>query len=201
MNIKRVALYARVSTGDQTTENQLLALRSWATGSGYKIAGEYHDDGVSGATIKRSALDRMLVDAAHQRFDVVAVVSLDRLGRSLAHLIKLASEFEQLGIDLVVRNLGLDTTTPAGKLAFHMLGALAEFERALIRERTNAGIARARAQGKRIGRPPSPPALLRRARDLLGAGLSTAEVQRGTGLSRGYVQRIAKEMRGGLAAA
>jgi DNA invertase Pin-like site-specific DNA recombinase len=182
-----------VSTGDQTTDNQLLALRQWAAGQGHVVAAEYTDDGVSGAKTSRSALNRLLADAARNRFDVVAVTSLDRLGRSLAHLIRLSASFEQLGIDLAVRNLGLDTTTPAGKLAFHMLGALAEFERALIRERTMAGLARAKAQGRRGGRPRVSSYIERRVADLLRAGTSLRETARMAGVSKATVQRVQRD--------
>ena len=111
------------------------------------------DQGVSGAKDRRPALNRLLKDARRRRFDLVACVKLDRLARSVRHLTTLAAEFEALGIGLVVLDQAIDTTTPSGRLLFHVLGAIAEFERDLIRERTVAGMRAAKRRGKRIGRP------------------------------------------------
>jgi DNA invertase Pin-like site-specific DNA recombinase len=113
----------------------------------------YVDIGVSGAKAKRPALDRLRADAMQRRFDIVAVVKLDRLARSVHHLTTLGQEFEALGVDLVVLDQAIDTTTPSGKLLFHVLGSIAEFERDLIRERTRAGLAAAKRRGKTLGRP------------------------------------------------
>src|SRR4249919_2306574 len=114
---------------------------------------EFVDSGVSGAKDKRPALDALLKDARRRRFDVLVVWRLDRLGRNLRHLITLLEELNALGIAFVSLNEGIDATTPAGKLQMHILGAIAEFERARIAERVRAGLQRARAQGKRLGRP------------------------------------------------
>ncbi len=149
----RVALYARVSTSEQTVDPQLDALREYARARGLEAAEEFVDQGISGAKDKRPALDRLLKDAHRRRFDLVACVKLDRLARSVRHLTTLAAEFEALGIGLVVLDQAIDTTTPSGRLLFHVLGAIAEFERDLIRERTAAGMKAARRRGKRIGRP------------------------------------------------
>ncbi len=149
----RIALYARVSTTDQHPEVQLHALREYTRARGLEVVEEFVDQGVSGAKDRRPALDRLLKDAQRRRFDLVACVKLDRLARSVRHLTTLAAEFEALGIGLVVLDQAIDTTTPSGRLLFHVLGAIAEFERDLIRERTAAGMRAARRRGKRIGRP------------------------------------------------
>jgi DNA invertase Pin-like site-specific DNA recombinase len=148
----RVALYARVSTMDQASENQLLALRSFVAARGW-AAVEYVDQGHSGAKERRPALDELLADVRRRRVDVVACTKLDRLARSVRQLVGLAAELEALGVDLVVLEQSIDTTTPSGRLLFHMLAAISEFERSLIVDRVKAGIARARSQGVKFGRP------------------------------------------------
>jgi len=149
----RVALYARVSTSEQRPEVQLDPLRHYAAARGLEIVGEYVDHGVSGAKARRPALDRMLADARRRRFDAVACVKLDRLARSVHHLTSMGQELAALGVDLIVLDQSIDTSTPAGKLLFHVLGSIAEFERDLIRERTVAGMAAAKRRGARFGRP------------------------------------------------
>ncbi len=149
----RIGLYARVSTNDQHPEVQLHALREYVRARSLELVEEFVDQGVSGAKDRRPALDRLLKDARRRRFDLVACVKLDRLARSVRHLTTLAAEFEALGIGLVVLDQAIDTTTPSGRLLFHVLGAIAEFERDLIRERTVAGMRAAKRRGKRIGRP------------------------------------------------
>jgi DNA invertase Pin-like site-specific DNA recombinase len=171
---KRCAIYARVSTTGQTAENQLLALRAFATARGWSAV-EFVDQGVSGAKEKRLALDALLAEVRARRADVLVCVKLDRLARSVHHLVAMVKEFEVLGVDLVVLDQAIDTTTPAGRLLFHVLAAISEFERDLIRDRVMAGMRRARAQGVRIGRPR---ALVdvRRAIALLGEGKSLRKV-------------------------
>ena len=149
----RAAIYARVSTVDQEPENQLQELRRYAGARGWAAGIEYVDRGVSGAKDRRPALDQLLADARRRRLDVVVCWRLDRLGRTLKHLITLLEELQALGVAFVSLAEGIDATTPAGKLQMHILGAIAEFERERIRERVLAGLARARTQGKRLGRP------------------------------------------------
>jgi DNA invertase Pin-like site-specific DNA recombinase len=151
----RAAIYARVSTFDQEPENQLGEIRRYV-GARVWTSEEYVDRGISAAKDRRPALDRLLINARRRRFDVVVVWRLDRLGRNLRHLITLLEELQALGIAFVSLNEGIDATTPAGKLQMHILGAIAEFERARIAERVKAGLQRARAQGKRLGRRPYP---------------------------------------------
>lgn len=150
-----VALYARVSTDGQTTENQLRELRKVAKRNGWKIDKEYVDHGISGSKGRdqRPAFDEMCKAIVRKEFDLVMTWSVDRLGRSLQHLVTFLDELHSKKVDLFLHQQGIDTTTPAGKMMFQMLGVFAEFERAMIKERINAGLARARAQGKTLGRP------------------------------------------------
>ena len=149
----RVALYARVSTSEQTVEPQIHALREYAHARGLQVAWEFTDEGVSGARASRPALDELLKAARRRKFDVVVVQKLDRLGRSFHHLLTILGELEDLGIGFVSLDDGLDSSTAAGKLFFSIRGAFCEYERALIRERTCAGLAAAKRRGKRLGRP------------------------------------------------
>ena len=173
----RVAVYARVSTTDQTPENQLAALRAFAAARGWGVI-EFIDHGISGAKERRPALDALLVDARKRKIDVVACVKLDRLARSVRHLVTLAQELEALGVDLVVLDQAIDTTTPSGRLLFHVLAAIAEFERDLIRDRVIAGIKRAKAQGRRLGRPRRYQVDVARVRAMMGQGLSLRAIAR-----------------------
>ena len=149
---KTAALYARVSTVDQNCEVQLQDLRRFA-GQRFAQYREYIDVGVSGAQRHRPQLDALKRDARKRLFDVVLVWKFDRFARSLKHLIESLDEFSSLGIDFISYTEGVDTTTPTGQLLFHIVGAVAQFERDLIAERVRAGMAHARAMGKRIGRP------------------------------------------------
>jgi len=161
----RVAIYARVSTLDQDPDSQLLALRTYCEGArhwpeeeshfprAWVIVGEYVDRGVSGGVTSRPELNRLLADCRRRAVDVVLVWKFDRLARSTIHLLEVLRELAQLGIDFVSMTEAIDTSTSVGKMVYTFLGAIAEFERDLIRERTRAGMARARAGGKRIGRP------------------------------------------------
>ena len=148
----RAAIYARVSTLDQTAENQLTELRSYILTRGW-TAREYVDEGVSGSIESRPALDQLLRDARRRRFDALVCWRLDRLGRSLKHLILFLEELSALGVAFVSLAEGIDATTPAGRLQMHILGAIAEFERARIAERVRLGLARVRAEGQILGRP------------------------------------------------
>jgi len=185
----RVAFYARVSTSEQTVEPQLFALRAYAEARGLEIAAEHVDHGVSGAKDRRPALDKLLADARRRRFDVLACTKLDRLARSVHHLTTIARELEALGVDLVVLDQAIDTSTPAGRLLFHVLGSIAEFERDLIRERTVAGMRAAKRRGARIGRPEvvvDHVALVQGIR----AGASVTALARRLGISRATVRRL-----------
>jgi DNA invertase Pin-like site-specific DNA recombinase len=168
--MKRAAIYLRVSTVDQTTANQERELREIAGRVGYNIVKVFKDHGISGAKgrDKRPAFDALCRDATKRQFDVVMAWSVDRLGRSLQDLVGFLSELHSLGIDLFLHQQGLDTTTPAGKAMYGMMGVFAEFERSIIQERVRAGLARARSEGKRLGRPPIAPDIERAIKGCVG---------------------------------
>jgi len=151
--MKRCLIYARVSTKQQTTENQLPPLRKFAKERGWKVIGERIDHGYSGTTEQRPQLIEVMDLARRREFDILLVYALDRFGRSVKHLVNALDEFRSLGIDFCVLNQNIDTTTPAGKLFFTMISGFAEFEAAIIKERVLAGLVRARAEGKQLGRP------------------------------------------------
>jgi len=150
----RVALYCRVSTLDkgQDVNLQLNELREYSARRGWSIAGEYVDNGVSGAKESRPELNRLMADAKKRKFDAIAVWKLDRFGRSLKHLVMSLADLESLGIAFVSIRDGFDLSTPSGRLMFQIIGAMGEFERNLIRERVKAGMAHAKAKGRRLGR-------------------------------------------------
>jgi DNA invertase Pin-like site-specific DNA recombinase len=190
--MKRAVLYLRVSTIDQTTANQERELREVAGRMGCEITHVYKDHGISGAKgrEKRPQFDRLCRDAAKRQFDVVMAWSVDRLGRSLQDLVGFLSELHALRIDLFLHQQGLDTTTPAGKAMFQMMGVFAEFERAMIQERVRAGLARARDEGKQLGRPPITPELENRIREARRGGLSVRKAAERFDVSPTTVQRI-----------
>src|SRR5437588_9211503 len=152
--ITEVALYARVSTlNNQDPEMQLAELREYAARRGWQIIEEFTDQGVSGCRESRPALNRLMSDAYRRRFDAVLVWKIDRFGRSLKHLVNALAELAALGVAFISLRDNLDLSTPSGRLMFQIIGAMAEFERALIQERVRAGLRNAKAKGKRIGRP------------------------------------------------
>jgi DNA invertase Pin-like site-specific DNA recombinase len=152
---RRVALYTRVSTDQQVTANQELELRSVALRNGWDVVESFCDAGISGAKGRdqRPGLDRLMKGVARKDFDIVAAWSVDRLGRSLQNLVSFLADLHSKGIDLYLHQQGVDTTTPSGRAMFQMIGVFAEFERSMIRERVSAGLRRAKAQGKKLGRP------------------------------------------------
>jgi DNA invertase Pin-like site-specific DNA recombinase len=196
--MKRAAFYLRVSTVDQTTANQERELREIAERMECDVVKVYKDHGVSGAKgrDKRPAFDALCRSAARREFDIVMAWSVDRLGRSLQDLVGFLSELHALGIDLFLHQQGLDTTTPAGKAMFQMMGVFAEFERSMIQERVRAGLARARAEGKRLGRPKIAEKTERAIRAALSAnerpGLRKIAAKLAVGV--GTVQRVNREL-------
>lgn len=189
---KRVALYLRVSTSDQTTDNQRMELRSAIRRQGWQITQIFEDQGISGAKGReqRPGLDALMKGVSRRDFDIVAAWSVDRLGRSLQDLVSLLAEFHAKRVDLYLHQQGLDTTTPAGKAMYQMLGVFSEFERAIIQERIKAGLARARVEGKVCGRPrvsEKVEAAIRTARRK-GAGIRKIAREIGVGVS--VVQRV-----------
>jgi DNA invertase Pin-like site-specific DNA recombinase len=187
--MKRAALYMRVSTKNhsQTTETQALALREYAAHRGFVIIEEYRDDGVSGSKDSRPALDRLMRDARARKLDVVIVARVDRFARSVSHLLRALEEFSHLGIDFVSLSESIDTSTPMGKMIFTVLGAVAELERNLIKERVHMGIIRARKQGKPLGRPKR--IFDKEKARMLVQTMSVRQAARQLGVSRGVVER------------
>jgi DNA invertase Pin-like site-specific DNA recombinase len=192
--MKRAAIYARVSTrnGHQDPETQLLALRQVAQRADWQIAGEYVDHGISGAKgrDKRPEFDRLLKDATRRQFDIVMAWSVDRLGRSLQDLVAFLGDLHAQGVDLYLHIQGIDTTTPGGKALFQMMGVFAEFERAIIQERVCAGLAKARAQGKRLGRPKVSSLVERSIQAARAAGKGQLAIARELRVGVGTVRRV-----------
>jgi DNA invertase Pin-like site-specific DNA recombinase len=185
----RAALYARVSThAGQNPEMQLAELRDYCSRRGWAISGEFVDTGISGARERRPELDRMLAACRRRQMDAVVVYRYDRFARSLRQLVNALCEFDALGIQFVSLHEGVDTSTPNGRLVFGIFASIAEFERELIRDRVRSGIAVARAQGKRIGRPRRP-VDLNKVRELRSLGWSWAQIARELGAGLGTVYR------------
>ncbi len=197
-----VALYARVSTNQQDPDVQLRELRSLATARGWTIAKEYVDTGISGASTSRPELSRMLVDAHRGRFAGILVWRLDRLGRSLRHLVTVVEDLLARGIEVIsATEPHMDSTTPTGRLLRNIFASVAEYEREMIRERVVAGLRKAKASGKRIGRPR---AVLNRFRieRLRAKGMNWEEVAKRMGVSRSTIhryQRLCQNPPAGLA--
>jgi DNA invertase Pin-like site-specific DNA recombinase len=197
---QRAAIYLRVSTQDQTTANQERELRAVASRMGCEVVKLYRDHGISGANGRdeRLQFDRLCRDATKREFDAIMAWSVDRLGRSLQDLVKFLSEIHALKIDLYLHQQGLDTTTPAGKAMFQMMGVFAEFGRAMIQERVRAGLARAKSEGKRLGRPKidemMEDAIRKALRRKNRPGILKIAKEFGVGTST--VQRIAEELAG-----
>jgi DNA invertase Pin-like site-specific DNA recombinase len=191
--MKRAAVYLRVSTGEQTTAQQRAELEQVAQRRGWQVQ-VYEDAGVSGSKgrDKRPAFDAMLRDVTRGKVDVVAAWSVDRLGRSLRDLLDTLEEMRAAGATLYLHQQGIDTGTPSGRAMFQMLGVFAEFERAMMLERTRSGMARAKAQGKRFGRPEVGADVEARIRELRATGLGILSIARKVGCGTSVVQRVVK---------
>jgi DNA invertase Pin-like site-specific DNA recombinase len=191
----KVAIYARVSTVNhgQDATFQTRELRQFAEARGWHLHCEYIDEGVSGAKDSRPALNRLMVDAKRRRFDVVLVWKLDRFGRSLRHLVNALAEFESLNITFVSLSDNLDLSTASGRLMFNIIGAMAEFERELIRERVKAGMKNAKVKGARIGRPRSNVDASQIAR-LRDSGASLRAIAARLGVSPGSIAACSKRL-------
>ena len=187
----RTALYVSCSTAKQehSPATQLHELHDYARRRGFTVAHEYIDEGISGARDSRPALDRMLVDSRRGRFDLVLVVRLDRLGRNLRHLLVTLEELSSHGVAFASATEPIDTSTPAGRMVIAVLGAAAEFERGLLRERTRAGLASARRRGQKLGRPRVVVDVLEAER-LASAGFSRRAIARRLGVSPATVHRV-----------
>ena len=195
--LKRVAIYTRVSTDGQSVENQRRELLAVAERRGWEVVQEYSDHGISGAKDrdKRPAFDRMLKGATRREFDMIAAWSVDRLGRSLQHLVAFLGEVHGAGVGLYLHQQALDTSTPAGEAMFQMCGVFAQFERSMIVSRVNAGLKRARANGKTLGRPKIAASTEKSIRKALAKGdRGILKVAAEFGVGSGTVQRIKAEM-------
>lgn len=192
---KRVAVYVRVSTDEQTTVNQQRELEAVAKRHGWRVVEVFNDHGISGrqGREKRPGFDRMLRGVTRKDFDLVAAWSVDRLGRSLQQLLSFLGELHAKGVDLYLHQQGVDTSTPAGKALFQMLGVFAEFERAMIVERIRAGLRRAVAEGKRLGRPRVSSEVESAIRRELAKGRGIHAVARVVSVGAGTVQRVRTE--------
>ncbi len=186
---KRVAIYARVSTSDQTAYNQLLELRRHCASRGWTIAREFVDHAISGSKKDRPKLRELMEFAWPGNVDCVLVWRFDRFARSLSHLVEALEEFRERRIDFASHQERIDTTTSQGKLMFGIFASFSEFERNLIRERIHAGIARARSQGKRLGRLPLAPGKVSAIRALAGKA-SIRQIAARVGLSKSVVHKV-----------
>jgi DNA invertase Pin-like site-specific DNA recombinase len=204
----RAALYLRVSTDEQTTQNQRAELEAAAVARRWSVVTTYADNGISGAKGRegRPGLDQMLKDAVKRKFDVVMVWAVDRLGRSLPDLIGTMQELHGAKVDLFLLQQGLDTTTPSGRAMFQMLGVFSEFERAMIQSRIKAGLARVQAEQaagivrrgkdgrkkKLIGRPKISAETEQKIREHLAAGVGMLKTAKLVGVGSGTVQKVAR---------
>lgn len=196
------ALYACVSTrvGSQNPDMQLRELREYCTRRGWDVAGEYVDEGVSGAKEQRLELDRLLGECRKRQFDVVVVYRYDRFARSLRQLVNALEASRALGIEFVSLHEGIDTSTSNGRLVFGIFASIAGFERELIRERVRSGLAAARARGKRIGRPPKDVDAAK-VRSLRNSGASWRAIADRLGVSVGTAYNVARSRSKNVSAA
>ena len=194
---KKAAIYTRVSTDKQTTQNQLRKLKQVIKRHDWELVQVYEDKGISGAKSRsqRPAFDELLKDAMRKEFDIVLSWSVDRLGRSLQDLIGFLNELHGKNIDLYLHQQGVDTSTPSGKALFQMMGVFAEFERSMIQERVKAGLERAKAEGKTLGRPKVSIKQENRIIELRKTGMGIRKVASEVGVGVSVVQRIDKELK------
>jgi len=188
--MKRIAIYARVSTTDQSTESQLLDLRRYVSERGWNIFKEYVDEGISGTKDSRPALNELMNDAKKRRFDVVLVWRFDRFARSTKHLILALEEFRNLGIDFVSYQENIDTSSPLGSAIFTIISAVAQLERDIIAERVKAGLRRAVEAGKQLGRPNGTSLDVEAIHRLRSEGLSLMQIARALNTSKSSVARL-----------
>jgi DNA invertase Pin-like site-specific DNA recombinase len=189
MKKKTVAVYARVSTDKQKVDMQLQELNDFIKRSGWRLYKQYVDHGYTGANTQRPDFSKMMIDARQRKFDILVVWKLDRLSRSLKDLINTLDELGHLGIDFISYDNHLDTSTPTGKLVFQIIGAVAEFEKDIIRERVKAGLQNAKSKGKQLGRPTIPEYVLDQAKELRKQGLSFRNIENKLGLGDGTIRK------------
>lgn len=193
--MKRVALYLRVSTDHQSTELQRRDLEEVAARAGWTVVQVYEDHGVSGAKGRdsRPAFGQLCKDATRRKFDLVAAWSVDRLGRSLQHLVGFLQDLEEAGVDLFLYRQALDTSTASGRALFQMCGVFAEFERSMIQSRVKAGLDTARARGKKLGRPQASNETCERIRALAAEGMGQLRISKSLSVGVSTVRRVLSE--------
>lgn len=193
---KRAVFYARVSTDQQSVENQLRDLQQVAEKLDWDVVDIITDEGISGAKGRdqRPGFDKLLKGIARREFDLIASWSVDRLGRSLRDLVVFLDEVRDRGIDLYLHQQGVDSSTPAGRALFGMLSVFSDFERSMIRARVMAGLERAKADGKRIGRPPTSPLKVEKIKALIQAGASVRAAARAVNLSPAMVSKVKAQL-------
>ena len=196
--MKRVALYCRVSTGDQTCENQLNDLRDYCRARGWEQVSEFVDQGISGTKERRPALDRLMAEVKARRTDVVVVAAFDRVGRSTRHLLTTLDLFRHLDVEFISLREQIDTGSPLGQAVFTIIAAIAQLERSLIVERVKAGLRRAKAEGKRLGRKPLE-VDSRRLSSVLHRKLSARQAARELGVSTASAWRLLRAHASGSA--
>lgn len=189
---RRAVICARVSTPDQSTAAQVARLQEVAARANWDVV-EVYDETASGVARRRPVMEQMLLDAARRRFDVVMAFDSSRLSRSLSNLVQMFEQLRSLDIDIYLDKQGFDTSTAAGRMAMQMCAVFAEFEREMIVERTKAGMAKARARGSRIGRPPAPPGVVSAVRSLRAQGLGMDAIARELKIGKGVSQRLCRE--------
>ena len=190
--MKRVALYARVSTPDQHLETQLYDLRKLAAQRGFEVTREYCDRGVSGSKARRPGLDAMMADARRGEFSVLLVAAFDRIARSTKNFLEIVDELNSVNIEFVSAREAIDTSGPMGRMFLTMVGSIAELERSLIVERIKAGMRRAKIEGRRLGRAPLNVDRVAIVRDRL-SGMSLTQVAKRHRVSRATVVRLVRE--------
>jgi DNA invertase Pin-like site-specific DNA recombinase len=190
----KAALYLRVSTGEQTTENQRLELQRVAAIRGWQIVAEYEDAGISGSKGRdeRPGFDQLCKAAMQNKFDVIAVWAIDRISRSLPDALAFLRDVHAANVQLYIHQQAFDTTTPTGTLMYQMIGAIAQWERTIINARIHAGIARAKASGKKWGQKPLPPEIVQQVKQLRSEGLSAPKIADKLGIGERTVWRCLK---------
>jgi len=191
--MEKVVIYGRVSTSDQTIENQILKLKEIVEINNWHLVDSYTDEGISGTKGReqRPEFDRLCKDMVRRKFNRVLVWDVSRLGRSLQHLVEFLNEVQSVNCNLYIHQSGLDTSTPSGRMMFQMVGVFAEFEREMISERVKSGLDRVRTKGKKLGRPITVTEEVKsQVRYLLDQGLSYSEILNQTGVPKPTISRI-----------
>lgn len=192
---EKVVIYGRVSTNDQTTENQLIKLREIVKLNGWELVGEYVDEGISGSKgrDKRPQFDKLCKDMVRRKFNRVMVWDVSRLGRSLQHLVEFLNDVQSVGCNLYIHQSGLDTSTPSGRMMFQMVGVFSEFERSMISERVKLGLNRVKVKGKELGRPIKvDERFVEKVKRLWGEGMTLDQIREKVDLSRSTIYRVVK---------